>query len=214
MTVIDTPGIFDTSKTDEELKREMMKCITLSLPGPHVFLLVLRLDSRFTSEESGAVQWISRHFGADASKFTLVLFTRGDQLGEPVAAYLRRSPRLRELVGRVAGYQVFDNTSRGGDRAQVADLLEKMEEVVERNGFYYTSRLYEEAQRFGEKWLQYAEYMETASGELLKASVVTAVLRNTGASAVMFLGAGVSKAVSWWMKREPADGKAPPQKTQ
>lgn len=201
VTVIDTPGIFDTVKTDEEMKREMRRCIMLSIPGPHVFLLVLRLDSRYTGEEMSAVEWIRRHFGGEASRYTLVLFTRGDQVEEPVETYLRRSPGLRQLIERVAGYEVFDNTSRVGNRTQVADLLEKVDEVVQRNCSHYTSNLYEEAQRGGEKWHEYGEYMETASNELFKASIVTAAFRNPGVSVFMLAGAGVSKAVSWWMKR-------------
>lgn len=201
VTVIDTPGIFDTVKTDEELKREMRRCIMLSIPGPHVFLLVLRLDSRFTGEEMSAVEWIGRHFGREASRYTLVLFTRGDQVGEPIETYLRRSRGLRELLERVAGYEVFDNTSRWGNRTQVADLLEKVDEVVQQNCSHYTSNLYEEARRGGEKWLKYGEYMESASNQLFKASLATVMLRNTGTSVVMLAGAGVSKALSWWMKR-------------
>lgn len=201
MTIIDTPGIFDTVKTDEELKREIRRCIMLSIPGPHVFLLVLRLDSRYTSEEMSVVEWIGRHFGKEASKYTLVLFTRGDQVKEPVETYLRRSRELRELVAKVAGYEVFDNTSRGANRTQVADLLEKVDEVVQQNCSHYTSTLYEEAQKGGEKWLEYAEYMNSASNELFRASMLTAAFRNTGASVAMLAGAGVSKAISWWMKR-------------
>lgn len=68
--------------------------------------------------------------GKEASKYTLVLFTRGDQVKEPVEAYVRQSPELRELVAKVAGYEVFDNTSGGANGTQVADLLEKVDEVV------------------------------------------------------------------------------------
>lgn len=93
------PGFFDTSKTDNELKEEFGKCVALSVPhGPHVFLLVLRLDSRFTDGEKSAVKWITRTFGEEASGYTLVLFTRGDQIKEPVETYLRQSPELKEFI--------------------------------------------------------------------------------------------------------------------
>lgn len=203
VSVIDTPGIFDTSKTDNELKNEIRKWIALSVPGPHVFLLVVRLDSRFTDEEKSVVKWITRNFGEEASKYTLVLFTRGDQIKEPVETYLRRSPKLKEFIENAAGYAVFDNKCRQ-NRTQVADLFEKIDQVVQWNGRHYMISLYEEAQRkldMGENWKTYGEFMDSASNELFKASVLSAVLQTPATAVVMMASAGVSKAIGWWMKR-------------
>ncbi|XP_008292444.1 GTPase IMAP family member 4-like isoform X1 [Stegastes partitus] len=146
--VFDTPGIFDTSVDDETLKSEIERCITLSLPGPHIFLLVIRLDVRFTKEEKDAVKWIKENFGAEASKYTAVLFTHGDVLNKTsIEDYLHRSPELSELIDDCkAGYIVFDNT-RMNDRTQVADLFEKIDTTVQSNEGFYTSSKYEEAQK-------------------------------------------------------------------
>ncbi|XP_061079448.1 GTPase IMAP family member 4-like [Conger conger] len=147
ITVIDTPGIFDTSMPEEEVKREIERCITLSVPGPHAFLLVIRLG-RFTQEERNAVRWIQEKFREEASRYTMVLFTGGDQLDKPVWEFLSYSRDLQDVVGSCGGgYHVFNNKD-GSDGAQVSELTRKVEEMVEGNGGQcYTNEMYQEVER-------------------------------------------------------------------
>ncbi|KAL2086298.1 hypothetical protein ACEWY4_017357 [Coilia grayii] len=147
ITVVDTPGLFDTSKTAEELKGEIEKCVNLSLPGPHAFLLVVRLGVRFTQEESNAVRWIQENFSQRASRFTMVLFTHADQLnGNPVTSVLNKG--LQALLDSCGGrYHAFNNAEKT-DQTQVKELLEKIGAMVKSNGGeYYTNRMYQEAQK-------------------------------------------------------------------
>uniref|UniRef100_UPI0037E99A28 GTPase IMAP family member 8-like n=1 Tax=Semicossyphus pulcher TaxID=241346 RepID=UPI0037E99A28 len=231
VSVVDTPGVFDTSITDVELKNEIEKCIKLSIPGPHLFLLVIRLDVRFTGEEKKAVEWIKDNFGGEASKYTLVLFTRGDLLGlKSIETFLEESAELKELIRSCNGrYSVFDNTCMS-NRTQVNDLFEKIDEIVQLNGNHYTSSIYEAVQKkmkSDEWWSKCGGYMDTAGNQLMIAAAATAVPVAGGAiaggpvaaeiatavsmrSMVMFAGAGISKAIGRWIKPKTKDNSSSP----
>ncbi|KAM6969959.1 GTPase IMAP family member 7-like [Aplochiton taeniatus] len=77
--LIDTPGIFDTSRSDEDLRLEVVSSLTACAPGPHVFLLVLKVE-RHTEENKGTVMEIREQFGKEVFKHTIILFTHGDEL--------------------------------------------------------------------------------------------------------------------------------------
>ncbi|KAF6717735.1 GTPase IMAP family member 7 [Oryzias melastigma] len=41
-TVVDTPGFFDTRRSEEDVKPEIIRCLTECSPGPHAFLIVFK----------------------------------------------------------------------------------------------------------------------------------------------------------------------------
>ncbi|XP_063318497.1 GTPase IMAP family member 4-like [Pelmatolapia mariae] len=147
VSVIDTPGLFDTRVDKEETQKNICECISYASPGPHIFLVVVRLG-RFTEEEKQTVQKIQKIFGTDADKYSMVLFTHGDQLeGTTIEEFLEESPELQELVARCNGqYHVFNNKLK--ERSQVTELIQKIREIVQKNGgSHYTNEMFQEAER-------------------------------------------------------------------
>uniref|UniRef100_A0A8P4GHZ6 AIG1-type G domain-containing protein n=1 Tax=Dicentrarchus labrax TaxID=13489 RepID=A0A8P4GHZ6_DICLA len=144
--VIDTPGLFDTGILEEELKSRIEECVKMSVPGPHAFLLVIRLGVRFTEEERNAVKWIQDNFGDDASMYTIMLFTCKDQAKADNA--LKECKELRRLsitFGR--RYHAFNNNDPD-DEVQVKELITMIKEMVQDNGGkHYTNEMYEKAQK-------------------------------------------------------------------
>ncbi|KAF1385247.1 hypothetical protein PFLUV_G00105750 [Perca fluviatilis] len=147
VAVIDTPGLSDTRWAQDKTHKDIIQCISYSSPGPHVFLVVVRLG-RFTEEEKQTVQKIQEMFGQDADKYSMVLFTYGDLLkNTTIEEFMKGSPDLQELVARCNGqYHVFNNDLE--NRSQVTELLKKIRTIVQKNGgSHYTNEMFQEAER-------------------------------------------------------------------
>ncbi|XP_073350819.1 GTPase IMAP family member 8-like [Pagrus major] len=147
VAVIDTPGLFDTRFSRDKTSKDVVQCISYASPGPHVFLVVIRLG-RYTEEEKQTVQRIQEIFGQAADRYSMVLFTYGDLLDDyPIEDFLDERPDLQELVASYFGqYHVFNNKSK--DRSQVTELLQKIRNIVEKNrGSHYTNEMFQEAER-------------------------------------------------------------------
>uniref|UniRef100_A0A3B4F375 AIG1-type G domain-containing protein n=1 Tax=Pundamilia nyererei TaxID=303518 RepID=A0A3B4F375_9CICH len=141
VAVIDTPGLFDTRVDEEETQKNIRQCISYASPGPHIFLVVIRLG-RFTEEEKQTVQKIQKIFGHAADKYSMVLFTHGDLIeGTTIEEFLEGSSDLQELVARCNGqYHVFNNKLK--ERSQVTELIQKIREIVQKNGgSHYTNEI-------------------------------------------------------------------------
>ncbi|XP_051972661.1 GTPase IMAP family member 7-like [Xyrauchen texanus] len=163
--VIDTPGILDTSKPSDLIKKEIVRCIQVSAPGPHVFLLVIQIG-RFTTEEKNSVKALQELFGEEASKYMIVVFTHADSLrGQSIENYVQNGhSELRKLIQSCGSrYVAFDN-NKMTDRAQVKKLIQKIDEMVAANGGgCFTQEMYEEAEEKIEQ-----QNMEREAAELLE----------------------------------------------
>uniref|UniRef100_A0A8C5BMT4 AIG1-type G domain-containing protein n=1 Tax=Gadus morhua TaxID=8049 RepID=A0A8C5BMT4_GADMO len=146
--VLDVPGFGDTHLSKMQIFMEISRCVALTAPGPHAFLLVIPLG-RFTEEVEKAVSLMAAAFGEKAvQNHTVVLFTRGDDLEEPIEQFLSKAPpSLKALIDRCGGrYHVLNNRAPK-DVQQVHELLRKVEQVVEGNGGgCYTNAMYREAE--------------------------------------------------------------------
>nr|XP_040036882.1 GTPase IMAP family member 7-like [Gasterosteus aculeatus aculeatus] len=152
VTLIDTPGLFDTDRPEEELKPEIVKCFTECSPGPHAFIIVFKVD-RFTVQEQEVINKINQYFSEEAFKYATVLFTYGDQLEEEqtIEEYFHNNQRLSDLVKKCGGRcHVIDNKywkdnqpdDYRSNQFQVKQLMKTIDHMIEANkGSCYTNKV-------------------------------------------------------------------------
>ncbi|KAK7910386.1 hypothetical protein WMY93_015070 [Mugilogobius chulae] len=136
--LIDTPGVFDTDLNNTELSADILRCIEECAPGPHAFLLVLKVE-RYTKQEQEVVSQILQHFSDEALNYTTVVFTHGDQLneGQKIEDWVYQNNALWSLVQKCGGRcHVFDNRhwnnsqdSYRNNQVQITELLRTIKQT-------------------------------------------------------------------------------------
>lgn len=151
--IVDTPGIFDTTKSNKYIQEEISKCVGITSPGPHAFILVLN-TARYTDEEQKSVQHFVDYFGENIFQYSIVLFTRKDDLdveGKHLDDFINSVPPTIQTFIEKCGRRViaFNNRLKGDERdKQVRELLSMiLKNVKKNNGECYRNEMYEKAEK-------------------------------------------------------------------
>ncbi|PVD35210.1 hypothetical protein C0Q70_06491 [Pomacea canaliculata] len=137
--IMDTPGLFNPERTNEEIGMKIVKAVVGLDLGPDVFLYVLRFG-RYTKEEFQTYQLLLKIFESQMAKHMILLFTYGDKFKrekktpEDLVKYIGDdfSVLLNDCNRR---YIVFDNTASKKEKSkQRDDLLAMIKQMMDKNG--------------------------------------------------------------------------------
>lgn len=151
ISVVDTPGTFNTQASNEKSKEEIVKSLGLTSPGPHVFILVLNISQRYTEEEQRSVELFEEYFGDYIYKYCIILFTNRDKMeneGLNLSEYIQTVPdHIKTLIDRCSNRIIaFNNRLPHGGKeqnTQVKDLMTKISEVMGgKKDKCYTNEMY------------------------------------------------------------------------
>ncbi|KAK2832915.1 hypothetical protein Q5P01_016804 [Channa striata] len=149
VVVVDTPGLFNIKLREDDVVTEIKESISSAYPGPHMFLLVVSVDDKFTEEQQETVKIIQRTFGKNTMTYTMVLFTYGEELKKKkttIEQFIGKSSKLQDLIVQCEWkYHVFDNEH--GSPNQVTDLLQKINRRIDLTGSHYTMEMLKEAEK-------------------------------------------------------------------
>ncbi len=93
ITLINTPDLLHPDISPHELTQHVEKCVSLSAPGPHVFLLVLQPED-FTEEHKQKLCRVLENFSDQSFDHSLILIST---TREESSGYMK-SPPLKDLI--------------------------------------------------------------------------------------------------------------------
>ncbi|XP_041346935.1 GTPase IMAP family member 7-like, partial [Gigantopelta aegis] len=154
LVVIDTPGTCDTSQSEGKISKEIIQSITMSAPGPHAFIMVLRVK-RFTKEEQDTIKYFKDVFGNEMLNYLFLLFTGLDDLEEDdktLQTFLDDATgELKQLIQECGGKCTAINNREKGvtvKEMQVKELIDIIKRnVAKHNGKYFTTDIMKAAEQ-------------------------------------------------------------------
>ncbi|KAI2668916.1 GTPase IMAP family member 5 [Labeo rohita] len=121
ISIIDTPGFFSTHLTDEEMKQQMT----------------------FVKDERNVVEQIQENFGAQALKFTMVLFIGREQMSKREWMYFMLDTKFQMMVSHCRNNYHVINSKNVIQLTHITELLEKIDQIIkENNHHHYNNDVY------------------------------------------------------------------------
>ncbi len=136
LILVDTPELWDEDGAENlELVKD---CLALSLPGPHVFLLVLQVG-RFTQGECEMLGHLQKIFGRDFAEHAIVVFIRCDgnqHRPQRINDYVAGAHTTLQGLIQKCGSRFYELTKSQNALSypQVKDLLSGMNKLVASHG--------------------------------------------------------------------------------
>ncbi|XP_014643248.1 PREDICTED: GTPase IMAP family member 8 [Ceratotherium simum simum] len=141
VVVVDTPSLHLMPGAEggpSQLEQEVERCWSCCEEGSKILVLVLQLG-RFTQEDENVVRELETIFGEEVMKYTIVVFTRKEDLGDgKLEEYLKNTDNkaLKKIIKKCEGRVcAFNNKETGQAReAQAKVLLMIANELIGRCG--------------------------------------------------------------------------------
>ncbi|RXN10865.1 GTPase IMAP family member 8-like protein [Labeo rohita] len=136
VSLVELPALFNTQLSEEEVMRQILRCVSLCHPGVHVFLLTIP-DAPLNNEDKAEMEEIQRIFSSRINKHIMILIM---QNSEHQTAELNEETKI--VIESFGGRHHFF-----GPKTQVSTLMENIEKMLEENrGEFFSTEIFLEAQ--------------------------------------------------------------------
>ncbi|RXN38489.1 GTPase IMAP family member 8-like protein [Labeo rohita] len=122
ISLVELPALFNTQLSEEEVMRQIHRCVSLCHPGVHVFIIIIP-DAPLNNEDKAEIEEIQRIFSSRINKHIMILIKQNSE---------HQTEKLNEetqsVIERFGGRHHFIDLN-----TQVSVLMEKLEQMVEEN---------------------------------------------------------------------------------
>ncbi|KAJ8050876.1 Immune-associated nucleotide-binding protein 9 [Holothuria leucospilota] len=156
ISVIDTPGLFDPHRTNEEIFQEIARVMKIFCDGVHAFIYVLDLaNPRLTPENKKTLELIEERFGGGIKDYRLLVYSKADissksdldQIFEDVIKDDTQSMAqfFRELDWRIVA--VNNETTIPAEKKRNQEIIIAMVDKLKKQNqnTVYTNEMFQEA---------------------------------------------------------------------
>ncbi|XP_060560012.1 GTPase IMAP family member 4-like [Ruditapes philippinarum] len=139
LTIVDTPGFYDTDRSNREIVREITRIFGFLNPGIHVLLYVMGVE-RFTEECIKTKDLMFRTFGEEIRTRVIIVITHFDDLQTEhvdLTQFLASSGKIFVEFQNMCNNRVFfiNNKAKAAElEHQVRSLIQMIEDVTKEHG--------------------------------------------------------------------------------
>ncbi|GJN02860.1 hypothetical protein PR202_ga20249 [Eleusine coracana subsp. coracana] len=113
-TLRDDGWLYDMNMSEEDVRKEIAKCMDMSKDGIHAMLMVFSAATRFTREDEDTINSIKVFFGEKILEHMILVFTHGDNVEESTWRNMLTNKGAREKEREMTDTRVV--CKRSGSR--------------------------------------------------------------------------------------------------
>lgn len=125
IAITNTPDILSPKTPEDKQKRLLQRCVKLTEPGPHMFLLVLQPED-FTEEQKWRLCRVLQHFGDQWFNHSLVIVPTPKESPNVEASYIN-NPHLQAVISMCGDRHLMQ------ENLQSQDLMTRVDQIVKKN---------------------------------------------------------------------------------
>ncbi|XP_044192108.1 GTPase IMAP family member 2-like [Thunnus albacares] len=132
IVLINTPDLLPPNISEDKLRQHVENCVSLSDPGPHVFLLVLHPED-FTEDNKKRLQTILELFSDRSFDYSLILISPHREESSGFMENYMNHPPLKEMI-RMCRYRYLKQKN-----LELPELLTRLGQIFKENNGVHLS---------------------------------------------------------------------------